>query len=143
MRKLVLLAVILSMLINTSVFAMQDEGLIPYASHYLDEFSVVLSAEGDAEMCVSVSVDGVGKQDKIGVASIDIEERSGNGWVYFDTLYAADNPDFYDYNSYDYMGDAYFEGTPGVEYRVIVYVYAEKDGGSDTRSITSESCVCR
>lgn len=142
-KRFFLIAFALLMLIGTTVCAAQADGIMPRASYYLDEYSIALDTDGDAVMCVSVSVDGVGMQDKIGISYIDIEEKVGSRWSYFDTLYAADNPDFYDYDSYDYMGDVYFEGTPGVEYRVIVCVYAEKDGGSDTRTITSESCVCR
>ena len=100
-------------------------------------------ADGNETMCVSVLVEGTSKQDKIGISYIDIEQKIGNRWSYFDTLEAADYPDFYDYDSYDYMGDVYFEGTPGVEYRVTVCVYAEKDGGSDSRTVTTNSCVCR
>lgn len=142
-KRVFLIAFALLMLIGTTVCAAQADGVMPCASYYLDQYFIALSAEGNEEMSVSVLVEGVGVQDKIGISYIDIEEKVGNRWSYVDTLDAADNPGFYDYDSDAYMGDVYFEGTPGVEYRVIVCVYAGKNGGSDTRTITSESCVCR
>lgn len=108
-KRFFLIAFALLMLIGTTVCAAQVDGVMPCASYYLDEYSIALNSEGDEVMCVSVSIDGAGKQDKIGISYIDIEEKIGNRWSYFDTLDAADNPDFYDYDSYDYMGDVYFE----------------------------------
>lgn len=142
-KRLLLLSFALLMLISTTVFATQAGGVLPRASYYLDAYYIDFEADGNETMCVSVLVEGTSKQDKIGISYIDIEQKIGNRWSYFDTLEAADYPDFYDYDSYDYMGDVYFEGTPGVEYRVTVCVYAEKDGGSDSRTVTTNSCVCR
>lgn len=142
-KRLFLLALSLLMLVGTTVSAIDTKDVVPRASYYLDAYSVAFAAEGDETMCVSVLVEGVGTQDKIGISYIDIEEKVGNRWSYVDTIEAADNSYFYEYDSDVYMDDVYFEGTPGVEYRVIVCVYAGKNGGSDTRTITSESCVCR
>ena len=142
-RKLVLIALIVLSLVNITVFAAHADAILPYASRYLDYYSVELDAKNDETMRISVLVQGTSEQDKIGVSYIDIEEKIGNRWSYLDTLYAADNPHFYNYDSYDYVSDIDFEGTPGVEYRVTVCVYAEKDGGSDSKTITSGSCVCR
>ena len=142
-KRFFLIAFAFLMLVGTTVSAVHAEGPMPRASYYLDEYSIAFDADGNGTMCVSVLVEGVGTQDKIGIFYIDIEEKIGNRWSYVDTLDAADNPYFYEYDSDVYMDDVYFEGTPGVEYRVTVCVYAGKNGGSDTRTITSESCVCR
>lgn len=142
-RKLALLLFALFLLVSTTTVAAQAEAIVPYASRYLNYYSIELDVKDDETMGISVLVEGAGVQDKIGIAYIDIEEKVGNRWSYFGTLEAADNPYFYEYDSDVYMDDVYFEGTPGVEYRVTVCVYAEKDGGSDSRTITSESCVCR
>ena len=65
--------------------------------------------------------------------SVGIEAR-GNG---------AEHPEFYDYNTWDYVGTTYFQGTPGVSYRVTLTVYARNSKGSDTGYITSYTVVCR
>lgn len=142
-KRVFLIAFTLLMLLGTTVCAAQADGVMPRASYYLDEYSIALNSEDDEVMCVSILVEGVGTQDKIGISYIDIEEKVGNRWSYVDTLEAADNSYFYEYDSDVYMDDVYFEGIPGVEYRVTVCVYAGKNGGSDTRTITSEPCVCR
>ena len=89
-----------------------------------DSYTVVLSAKGDGRMLVTMVVDGVGVQDKIGVSKIDIDEKVNGKWQYYDTLYAVDHPEFYDYNTRDYLGDVSFYGTPGNSYRVTLLVYA-------------------
>ena len=73
-KRFFLIAFALLMLIGTTVCAAQADGIMPRASYYLDEYSIALDTDGDAVMCVSVSVDGVGMQDKIGISYIDIEE---------------------------------------------------------------------
>ena len=113
------------------------------ASYYLDGYSVVLSAKGDGRMLVTMIVDGVGVQDKIGVAKIDIDEKVNGKWDYYDTLFAVDHPEFYEYDTRDYLGEVSFYGTPGNSYRVTLLVYAEKDGGWDTGDITSYTVECK
>ena len=113
------------------------------ASHYLERYTVVLSAKGNGRMLVSMIVDGVGIQDKIGVSKIDIDEKVDGKWHYYDTLYAVDHPEFYDYDTRDYLGDVSFYGTPGNSYRVTLLVYAGKDGGWDTGDITSYTVECK
>lgn len=142
-KRVIFLTFALLMLVGTTISAVHAESVLPRASYYLDAYYIDFEAEGDESMCLSILVEGVGAQDKIGISYIDIEKKVGNRWTYVDTLYAADNPYFYELNSDAYMDDVYIEGIAGVEYRTLVCVYAEKNGGSDSRIITSNSCVCR
>lgn len=116
----------------------------PRASYTLDSYYVGLTAEGDGEMNVSVIVNGVGVADKIGVQEIYIEHKtSPNGsWSYYDSLYGAENPDFYVYNDRLFAKDIPFNGIPGEIYRVTVYAYAKKGSLSDTGHVTSGSATC-
>ena len=41
------------------------------------------------------------------------------------------------------VGTTYFQGTPGVSYRVTLTVYARNSKGSDTGYITSYTIVCK
>ena len=120
-----------------------DNELVPYASNYLERYYVALGAHGNGKMTISISVDGVGKQDKIGVLSIDIEKKVNGEWQYHDTLDSIDHPEFFTYNSYDHVGAVDFYGTPGVTYRVTLLVYTKKGSGSDTDTITSPAVACK
>lgn len=142
-KRVIFLTFALLMLVGTTISAVHAESVLPRASYYLDAYYIDFEAEGDESMCLSILVEGVGVQDKIGISYIDIEKKVGNRWTYVDTLYAADNPYFYELNSDAYMDDVYIEGTSGVEYRTLVCVYAEKNGGCDSRIIISNSCICR
>ena len=142
MKKIFSFILTIFMLVGVSGSALANDEIMPLSSLYIDAYGVALSAEGNGEMCVSMSVDGVGVQDKIGVVYVDIYEKRNGQWYAYDTLYATDHPEFYDYVSRDYMGDAYFEGTPGRSYYVTMKAYAGSDGGSDTRYISSEVVVC-
>lgn len=50
--------------------------------------------------------------------------NEGHTWRYYDSLFAAEHPEFYEYNSRDFVGTTYFQGTPGVSYRVTLTVYS-------------------
>ena len=143
-RKVVstLLAVVMLLGLVTTVYAENDQA-IPYASSYLEEYYVSLSAEGNGKMLISMGVEGVGLQDKIGVTSRDIEEKENGQWNYYDTLYSIDHDEFWAYNSRFYVGTATFNGTPGMSYRVRVYVYAQKGTGYDTGRVVSYTIECK
>ena len=120
-----------------------DNGPLPYASNYLERYSVALGAHGNGKMTISTSIDGVGRQDKIGVLSIDIEKKVNGVWQYYDTIDSIEHPEFFAYDSYDYVGAIDFYGTPGVAYRVTILAYAKKGSGSDTGTVTSPAVVCK
>lgn len=115
------------------------------ASHNLDDYSVALSAEGDGVMMVSVVVNGVGEQDKIGIRQIDIEYKtSASGtWEYYDSLYGAEYPEFYAYNERSYLNEICFDGEVGHYYRVTITAYAKKGTLSDTGYVTSTGVRCK
>lgn len=141
MKKISSLFLAILMLISVNCTAFASEADVR-ASHYLDAYYVTLTAKGNGRMSVLANVEGVGTQDKIGVLSIDIQEKVNGNWCSYDTLYGMDHPEFYEYNSWDYFNTIYFEGTPGSIYRVVLTVYAEKNGGCDTGFVTSFEEVC-
>lgn len=138
---IMLVLVMLLGLVNTAYAA--DNQPTPYASSYLEDYYVALSAKGNGKMLISMGVDGVGTQDKIGVSYIDIEEKENGKWSYYDTLYSMDHDDFFAYDTWEYTGAVAFYGTPGLSYRVTVHVYARKGTGSDTGYVVSYTEVCR
>lgn len=141
-RRLFSLLIVLAIAIS-AVAAFENEVMVPYASAYLDEYSVSLGAKGNGRMNVSMTVDGVTTMDRIGVLCVDIDEKRNGTWYDFDEVYSDDYPYFVISNSYDYADDYSFYGTPGRQYRVTITAYARKNGGSDTGTVTSPVVTCK
>ena len=145
MSIMMMVAMLFSM--NITAFAVDRIGApIAHAmrsSSYLDSYSVGIEARGNGTIAVTMTVDGKGKMEKIGVIEVEIEQKVNGNWRYYDSQYGAEHPEFYDYNTWDYVGTTYFQGTPGVSYRVTLTVYARNSKGSDTGYITSYTVVCR
>ena len=81
--------------------------------------------------------------NKVGAQALFVDYYSNGYWYPHVTLLGVDNPDFYDYNMYGHSGFAYFDGTPGVKYRVTLLAYASDSTGSDTGTVTSATITCR
>lgn len=113
------------------------------ASQYLDGYSVGIEARGNGEIVLAMTVEGVGIMEKIGVREVYIEKKVNGGWQFHESLDAVEHPEFYDYNSRDYVGSTSFYGTAGISYRVTLTVYARNSRGSDTGYITSYTVVCK
>jgi len=113
------------------------------ASDYLSSYTVALDALGNGEMEIFFDVDGTGTMTKIGAQVLYVDEYVNGAWSPYLTLAAVDNDDFYGYNTAGHIGLAYFDGTPGVKYRVTLVAYARNSSGSDTGSVTSPAVYCR
>lgn len=130
--------------LTTTAFAAEENlDAVLLASNYLDGYSVGIEARGNGKIAVIMTVDGKGTMEKIGVSEVYIEEKANGSWKEYETQYAVEHPEFYAYKSQDYVGNAYFYGTPGMSYRVTLTVYAKNSNGFDTGYITSYSVVCQ
>lgn len=140
----VLLAVIMLFGITSASAAyVPTPEINPQASLQLSAYSITLEALGDGEMYIDFTVDGTTVMDKIGIFSLVIEERTpGGAWDDFDILYGYTHPEFYMYNSVGYLGEYYFDGTVGNDYRATIVVYAEDSRGCDTGELTSVIARC-
>ena len=124
-------------------FAVGEDGIEPYASEYLDGYAIGVNAKGGGKMSVSFIVYGVRTMDKIGAQKIVVEEWDGEEWVNPITYSAEGNPHFYMTNASEYTASVTFYGLPGVPYRATLTAYAERNGGSDTGTVTSNPETCR
>ena len=128
-------------------YAVENDAVEAYAiaraSQYLDGYSVGIEARGNGKIAVAMTVDGTGIMEKIGVREVEIEYKANGVWHYYESQFASEHPEFYEYNSRDFVGTTYFQGTPGVSYRVTLTVYARNSKGSDTGYITSYTVVCQ
>lgn len=120
-----------------------DTGIMPQASDYLDGCSLRLRSTSGGRMAVDITVDAVGIADIVGVREIYIERQEGTKWKFYDSMDSVEHPEFYDYDSRDYLATIYFDGVPGDTYRVTITAYAKKGAGSDTLDFTSYAVLCR
>lgn len=123
--------------------AVELEEPVPHASLYLDAYAVGVKAKGGGKMTITFIVYGTDDMDCLGAQEILVEEWDGTEWLETGTMTAKKNPEFYAYNASEHIGSADFYGLPGVPYRATLTAYAEKDGGSDTGTVTSnpETCI--
>jgi hypothetical protein len=126
---------VLAMLLSTAAFATIE------ASQYLSFYAAYITRSGNT-VKVNFEVQGTGPMDYVGVTEIYLYEKasSSGSWTLVktylstDPAYASDmiesNASFKD----DYVT---YSGNSSYQYKAYVTVYAEKNGGSDSRSITA------
>lgn len=124
-------------------FAAGEDGIEPYASEYLDSYAIGVNAKGGGKMSVSFIVYGARTMDKLGAQKIVVEEWDGVEWVDLIEYSAEDNSHFYTTNASEYTASVTFYGLPGLQYRATLTAYAERNGGSDTGTVTSPIETCR
>lgn len=127
----------------TCSFAAGPEELQPYASDYLDSYTVGVTAKGGSKMSVTFIVYGTDTMDKIGAQKIVVEEWDGNSWENFAEYTASKNSNFLLTQASEHTASVTFYGLPGLQYRATAYVYAELDGVFDMGTCTSSPTTCR
>ena len=109
------------------------------SSLYLSYYNAFISKSGNT-IQINFDVQGTRKMDTIGATEIYLYERadSSSSWTLVQTFLSTDpaytssmlsnNTAF----KYDYVS---YTGNASYQYKAYVTVYAEKDGGSDSRGI--------
>ncbi len=138
-KRVVSLVLALAMIVSVSGAALATAK----ASDYLSSYTISLEAIGNGRMEIFYDVNGTSTMTKIGAQALYVDEYVNGSWSSYTTLLAVDNDDFYGYNTAGHAGFAYFNGTPGVKYRVTLVAYARNSSGSDTGWGTSLSATCR
>lgn len=143
-KRLLSLTFAVLMILSMCGIATADEEIEPYASAYLDACSVQLRAVGNGKMEVDAMVESVGGEaDRIGLKEIYIEQQKYGKWYFYASLDSVDHPEFYQYNTWDYVETIPFDGVAGYNFRVTIMAYSERDGGWDTMELTSHTIRCR
>lgn len=140
MKKRILSVLLILLLMGSSICSAAE--LSPYASLYLDGYGLSVNPQGGCKMCVTYLVYGTNTMDRIGAQKIVIEEWDGVDWETTLTYSVEDNPEFYASDVSEHGGNVYFYGLPSIPYRATLTAYAEKDGGSDTGTITCTPKTC-
>lgn len=111
------------------------------ASHYLTSYGATLYADSSnytGTLNIEFDVVATQRSDYVGVSELIIYKSNGsrvatitgstrNGLLCADTVAHA----------YTYS----YNGTPGTSYYAVLTMYAERDGGSDSRTYTTNTCV--
>lgn len=84
---------------------------------------------------VKFSVTANGPANKLGCESIYVYEKSGSRWDFVDSK-DEDDPGMSRTDYYAHRNNIYFDSESGVEYKVVVTIFAENDEGRDTRTKT-------
>lgn len=144
MKKRIFSALLVFALLGGSVCAHAADFVqrAPYASRYLDGYGISVNPKGDGLMSVTYIIYGTGTMDCIGAKKILIEEWDGSDWVKTGSLSVEKNPEFYAYKASEHAGSITFYGIPGVQYRATLTAYAERDGGSDTKTFICTPKTC-
>lgn len=84
---------------------------------------------------INFSIMGNNLMDKIGCESIHVYEKSGSRWALVDSWDEEDSG-MSRSNAYSSSNTMYSDSEAGVEYKVVVTVFAEDSNGRDTRTRT-------
>lgn len=114
-------------------------------SAYIHSYRAALFADSSGDIICNVAVNAAVYADKVGATDIYILESTDG--VYFQNVSSL-HRNYQDYpimmgTGVIYNEDCYtFTGTIGHYYLANVWVYAEKNGGSDTRLYTTAPVLC-
>lgn len=126
-KRLLALVLIFTLLLSLPAFAVTDR-----ASDQIGSRNVRVTVLS-GQIAVKASVFGMGIMNKIGTESIFIYTQSGNGWLLTD-FSVESYEGMTSTNAGAHMGMYYFDSVAGVNYRVVVTVFAENDAGRDSRT---------
>lgn len=123
------------------VCAATPEELAPLSSAYISSYTTSITrSSGSNIFYVNFSISGTGLMDKIGATEI-VVYRSPNmsQWFEYATYSSSDYPSMLISSKAGYAEDVAVTGTYGYYFKAKVTVYAEKNGGSDSREIYTNS----
>lgn len=127
--RIISLALVFMMLLSLGALATESR-----ASDQINRYDIrVTPASGYIN--VKASIYGTSQMDKIGCESIYVYEYRSAAW----TLVGHDDesdPDMYVEDLAGYLVNKQYDTRAGREYKVVVTVFAEKDGVRDTRTRT-------
>mgnify|MGYP003463348626 CR=1 FL=1 len=118
-----------------------DEGTVePRASQYLSSYMAYIAPVGSGKIQIWFDVEGTAVMDKIGTTTIVLKESTnGTSFTPVKTFKSTSYSSMIASNKGSYTSYVPYSGTAGRYYQAVVTVYAEKNGGSDSRVITTST----
>ena len=124
-KRLIAISLILVMLLSVPAFASVNRASDQIGRHDIK----VTPLEG--QIAIKASIYGNGSMNKLGCESIYLFKQYGSAWISND-WYLEDDYNMYSTNSPAHMANYYFHSEPGVNYKVVITMFAENDAGRDT-----------
>lgn len=136
-----LVCLILLVTTSTAMAAVPpDNSISPQASYYLSSYLAYVYSAGGGKVEVCFDVTGTTKMDKIGATTIVLKESSDNkSWTTVKTFRYASYPSMMGSNDVTHTSSVSYSGVAGRYYKATVTVYAAKDGGSDSRLVSTST----
>lgn len=111
------------------------------SSYYLSAYSAYISTSGNT-VNVYFEVQGTRIMDKVGVTEIYLYEKTTpyGSWSLVQTYLSSDptyTSTMIGTNTFLKIDSVSYSGSSSYQYKAYVTVYAEKDGGSDSRNIVA------
>lgn len=104
------------------------------ASRQINQYDMTVTPVTNT-LSISFSVSGTGLMNKIGCESIYVYEKSGSRWVLTNS-WDEDDSGMSRSNAYSNKNTIYSDSDAGIEYKVVITIYAEDNSDRDTRSKT-------
>jgi len=134
MKKNIIRTLIIVLIISISSSAILVANAGVRASLYIFSNDAQITTDSGGKISIDCNVTGTGIMDTIGVSTLVIEKYQSGSWV--DVISWSD---LYDYYSASSAAEATYYGTAGSQYRAVITFYAELNGGSDSRVMTTRS----
>ena len=140
-KRITSLLLVLLLVASVIPMASANEGpMIPYASDYLNGCAITIVPAGNRKITVEYTIYGTREMTEIGATKVQIQkyDTAKDTWVNYTSLAGSSTKD-----DVSHTASVSFYGTVGVEYRAVIYAYAERGAGSDSRTYDSSGVICK
>ena len=124
-KKVLALVLVVAIILSVPAFAVEDR-----ASDQISRHDIKVTPL-DGRIAIKASIYGNGPMNKLGCESIYVYWQYGSAWISDDWL-LEDDYNMYSTNVAAHMANYYFDSEPGVNYMVVITMFAENDAGRDT-----------
>jgi len=138
MNKVILFLLVFAVCLSSTAFL--SANAMP-ASDYIRSYSASTYRTGPGNIKVTFEIGGTRTMDDIGSTSIYLYELNGTSWSLVQTF-------LYTQSSYSHImtsntavhsASVTYAGTSGKQYYATVYLWAGRNGGGDSRSVTTSA----
>lgn len=119
----------------------EEPGIEPQSSQFLGHYTAYIKTSG-SKLTVYYNVVGTTTMDQIGATRIIVyKSKDKSTWTSMRTYTYREYSNLLGTNTIMYGSHVNYSGTTGYYYRAVVTIYAEKDGGCDSRLYTTSSVL--
>jgi hypothetical protein len=109
------------------------------ASQYISNCSTWATAEGGGSVSFGFDVTATTSSNVVGATSIAVQRKNGSSWTTVYTFTGSNSTGLTGSNCTSYSSFVYYAGTAGNQYRANVTIYVQRGGGSDSRTVTTNT----